>query len=282
MRRPVIALLTDYGTEDFFVASLKGVILSLQPEAEIVDIAHTVPSFDLRRASYLLAACYKTFPAGTIFVVVVDPGVGTGRRILVAKTRKYFFVAPDNGVLTGVLKGEKLEALIRAENERYFLAGHGRTFDGRDKMAPLAAWLSHGCSPKEFGPRIASWKKMPAFRPRFFGDRITGHIVHIDKFGNCLTDVPTGRVRELEEKCGAGIPVLTVGGASAAFRETYAEGQAGELIFLPGSQGTIEIAVKQDSAAAEAGAAVGDSVLIRPARRRNGASRQLRRPAGKP
>jgi len=262
MRRPIIALLTDYGTEDFFVASLKGILLSIQPEAEIVDIAHSVPSFDVRRAGYLLASCYKTFPGGTIFVVVVDPGVGTKRRILVAKTKKYFFVAPDNGVLTEVLRAEKLEALVEAADDRFFLPGPGRTFDGRDRMAPIAAWLSHGCSLSELGPKVRSWKKIAILKRRFSAGSISGHVVYIDKFGNCLTDVPSERVRELGKRGRAEELILTVGDATANFRETYAGGRTNELIFLPGSQGTIEIAVKKDSAAARAEIAVGDRVLI--------------------
>jgi S-adenosylmethionine hydrolase len=262
MERPIIALLTDYGNDDFFVASLRAVILSIQLEARIVDISHSVRSFDIRQASYLLGACYKFFPAGTIFVVVVDPGVGTGRRLLLAKTKKYFFIAPDNGVLSDVLGEERPKALIDVRNSRFFLKSAGRTFDGRDKMAPVAAWLSLGCAAEEFGRKISTWKTFPSLKPKFFKDGIRGHIVYIDKFGNCLTDIPSGRARKLQRKLGTGKMKLTVGEKRAAWGHTYGAGRKGKLIFLPGSQGTIEIAVKQDSAAALIGAVVGDPVLI--------------------
>jgi S-adenosylmethionine hydrolase len=260
---PTIALLTDYGDRDFFVASLKAVILSLQPEARIVDISHSLGSFNIRQGSYLLAACSKYFPPRTIFVVVVDPGVGTKRRLLLVKTKKYFFIAPDNGVLSGVLRENKPEVAIEVRNRRFFLKSVGRTFDGRDKMAPVAAWLSRGTAPEKFGPQISSWIKLPVRKPRFLKDRIAGEVVYIDKFGNCLTNIPSGRVEELKRKVGNRRIALLVGGKAAVGRRTYGAGRKGELIFLPGSQGTIEIAMKEASAAARLGAAVGDSVVIR-------------------
>ena len=258
----MIALLTDYGNDDFFVASLRGVILSIQPGARIVDISHSVRSFDIRQASYLLGACYSFFPAGTIFVVVVDPGVGSGRRLLLAETKRYFFIAPDNGVLSDVLGEERPKTLIDITNSRFFLKSAGRTFDGRDKMAPVAAWLSLGRAAEEFGSKISTWKTFPSLKPECFKDRIRGHIVYIDKFGNCLTNIPSGWAAKLEKKLGTGGMKLAVGEKLAAWSPAYSAGRKGKLIFLPGSQGTIEIAVKQNSAAALIGAVVGDPVLI--------------------
>ena len=179
-----------------------------------------------------------------------------------AKTKKYFFIAPDNGVLSDVLGERKPKTLIDIRNSRFFLKSAGRTFDGRDKMAPVAAWLSLGCAAEEFGRKISTWKTFPSLKPKFFKDGISGHIIYIDKFGNCLTDIPSGRVRKLQRKLGTGKMTLTVGEKRAAWSYTYSAGRKGKLIFLPGSQGTIEIAVKQNSAAAHIGAVVGDSVLI--------------------
>ena len=248
MKAPVIALLTDYGGQDFFAASLKAVILSIQPEAQVVDITHAVRSFDVREGSFILFGCYRFFPSGTIFVVVVDPGVGTSRPVLLVKTSKYYFIAPDNGVLSYVLDADQPERIIRLNNEKFFLAGVGRTFEGRDKMAPAAAWLSHGCPLEEFGPPLRSFKKFKILRPRFFDDSIVGHVLSIDKFGNYITNIPSQSVSRLLGKKGT-TPALKLGKAvTTSFRETFASSKKGELFFLPGSLGTIEVARRESSA----------------------------------
>ncbi len=253
MASPVIALLTDYGDQDFFAASLKGVILSIQPEARIVDISHSVRSFDVREGSFILFGCFRLFPPGTIFVVVVDPGVGTDRSILLVKTSQYFFIAPDNGVLSYVLEAERPERIIRLYNEKFFLAGTGRTFDGRDKMAPAAAWLSHGCPLEEFGPPLQSVVKFKIPKPKIFKESIIGHILFIDKFGNCITDIPSeSALKLIENKRGKSV-VLRMGKTlTASFQETYGASKKGEVFFLPGSLGTIEIARREASAAIKA------------------------------
>lgn len=249
MKTPTIALLTDYGTQDFFVASLKAVILSIMPEAKIVDISHHVRSFDIREGAFLLFGCFRFFPAGTIFVVVVDPGVGTKRGILLIKTRKYFFIAPDNGVLSYVLDQEKPERIIRLSNEKFFLNGPGLTFDGRDKMAPAAAWLAQGCRLEEFGPPLRDYVRFEIPKPRFLKNSILGHVLYVDKFGNLITDIPSERVVRLGE--GVKKPGLSLRLGTAvvtSFQKTYGRSKKGEMFFLPGSLGTIEIACREASA----------------------------------
>jgi S-adenosylmethionine hydrolase len=264
MKRPVIALLTDFGSDDFFTASLKAVVLSLQPEATIVDVTHSVPSFDIQRGSFVLGACYKFFPSGTIFVVVVDPGVGTKRRILLVKTKRYFFIAPDNGVLSHVLAEERPERVIHVTQRRFFFEGAGRTFDGRDRMAPVAGWLSLGCAPEEFGPRTSKFSTFPVVRPRFMRDRIIGRVVHIDKFGNCLTNIPFRPVFGLMKKNRRRKLVLSLGRTTTGvFKESYTSGRAGEILAIPGSVGALEIAAKEASAASLSGARPGSKVTIR-------------------
>jgi len=145
VKNPVIALMTDFGEDDFFVASLKGVIAKINPSARIIDITHRIPSFDIGAAGLVLSSSYKYFPPKTIFLVVVDPGVGSYRRILLAKTKNFFFIAPDNGVLSLVLDEEKVQKLIEVKNRKFFLPEVSSTFEGRDKMAPIAAWLSKRC-----------------------------------------------------------------------------------------------------------------------------------------
>jgi S-adenosylmethionine hydrolase len=249
MPSPVIALLTDYGDQDFFAASLKAVILSIQREAKIVDITHGIRSFDVREGSFVLFGCYKFFPPGTIFVVVVDPGVGTSRPILLVKTKKYFFIAPDNGVLSHVLDADKPERIIRLSNEKFFLAGTGGTFEGRDKMAPAAAWLSHGCAMEEFGPPLRSFKKFKISKPRFFKNSIVGHVLSIDKFGNYVTNIPSESVLRILGDKGMTTPALRLGkSVVTSFRKTFASSKKGELFFLAGSLGTIEIARREASA----------------------------------
>jgi S-adenosylmethionine hydrolase len=249
MKAPLIALLTDYGDGDFFVASLKAVVLSIQPEAKIVDISHAVRSFDIREGGFVLFGCYKFFPASTIFVVVVDPGVGTNRRILLVETKKYFFIAPDNGVLSYVLDEEKPQRIIQLGNENFFLAGLGRTFEGRDKMASAAAWLSQGCALEEFGQALRSYKKFKIAKPRFSKDGIVGQVLYVDKFGNYITNIPSESVFKLIGDTRMKNPVLTLGKTvTSSFRKTYASSKKGEIFFLPGSLGTIEIARREASA----------------------------------
>lgn len=249
MKAPIIALLTDYGDQDFFVASLKAVILSIQTEAKIVDISHHVRSFDVREGAFLLFGCYKFFPRGTIFVVVVDPGVGTRRRILLVKTKKYYFIAPDNGVLSYVLDAEKPERIIGLSEEKFFLAGPGRTFEGRDRMAPAAAWLSQGCSLEEFGPRLRNYKKFKIPKPMFSKESVVGHVLYVDHFGNMITNIPSQSIVRLRASAKIENPTLRMGTTViASFRDTYASAKKGELFFLPGSLATIEIARREASA----------------------------------
>jgi len=249
MSTPIIALLTDYGSKDFFVASLKAVILGIQPEAKIVDISHDVRSFDIREGAFLLFGCFRFFPAGTIFAVVVDPGVGTERRLLLVETKKYFFIAPDNGVLSYVLNADKPERIVSLSNEKFFLAGPGRTFDGRDKMAPAAAWLSQGCALEEFGPPLRDYMKFEIHQPGFLKDSVVGHVLYIDKFGNLITDIPSesvSRLRAAGKKKALSLSLETA--VITSFHETYTRAKKREIFFLPGSLGTIEIARREASA----------------------------------
>ncbi len=153
-------MVTDFGEDDFFVASLKGVILKINPSVWIIDITHRIPSFDIQTTGFILLASYKYFPSQTIFLVIVDPGVGSERKILLARTKEYYFIAPDNGVLSLVLEEEQVEDLREVTNEEYFLPHLSNTFEGRDKMAPAAAWVSKGISCSEVGPAKASFEQL--------------------------------------------------------------------------------------------------------------------------
>ncbi len=255
--------MTDFGEDDFFVASLKGVIAKINPPARIIDITHRLPSFDIKAGSFILFSSYKYFPARTIFLVVVDPGVGTSRKILLAETDNYFFIAPDNGVLSLVLEEEGIRQLREVTNQNYFLPEQSRTFEGRDKMAPAAAWLSRGISCEEFGPEANSYEKYNTEKPQIKRDEIIGHILYIDKFGNLITNIPEGMLKFLQKKTGKKKLSLSIEDMEiTSFEQSYSSVKKGELIFLVGSVGLIEIAAKESSAAQRLKIKNGDEVKI--------------------
>jgi S-adenosylmethionine hydrolase len=255
--------MTDFGEDDFFVASLKGVIAKINPSARVIDITHRLPSFDIKAGSFILFSCYKYFPARTIFLVVIDPGVGTTRKLLLAETDNYFFIAPDNAVLSLVLEEEGIKQLRYITNQNYFLPEISRTFEGRDKMAPVAAWLSKGICSEEFGPGATLYKKFTAEKPQLKRDEITGHILHIDKFGNLITNISGGMLELLQKKTGKKFFRLSVKDREInSFERSYSSVKKGELIFLVGSVGLIEIAAKESSAARKLKIKSGDKVRI--------------------
>jgi hypothetical protein len=259
-----IALLTDFGEKDFFVPSLKAVIAGINPEARTIDITHEVPSFDIRAASFILFSCYRYFPKGTVFLAVVDPGVASGRAILLAQTKKYFFIAPDNGLLTLPLRNEDILSLRELNQSRFWLIAGRTTFEARDRMAPVAAWLTKGFSPKELGPTVRIYKRLKIDEPRRSGHEILGEILYEDKFGNLMTNIPFSmfpRSRRPKSKPGV---VLNLGRIRLdKFALSYAEVKEDRPFFLVNSQGLIEIAVREGSAAAALGAKPGDPVSLR-------------------
>lgn len=255
--------MTDFGEDDFFAASMKAVIFGINPDVHIVDITHRIPSYHIHLAGFVLFSAYKYFPSHTIFVVVVDPGVGSERRVLLAETKKYFFIGPDNGVLSLSLWSEEICQIRELNNDTYFLEKKSRTFEGRDKMAPAAAWLSRGVPVCEFGPRVSRFKEMEIREPRVERDEIFGRIVYIDKFGNLITNITEEMIDRIEAGRGKEALALRIGDkAEARFRPTYAQAEKGEVFFLIGSLGLIEVAAKEDSAAAKVPAGIGQEVKV--------------------
>jgi S-adenosyl-L-methionine hydrolase (adenosine-forming) len=264
MTRRFIALLTDFGDRDFFVPSLKAVIARINPEARTVDITHEVPSFDIRAASFILSSCYAHFPKGTVFLAVVDPGVGSGRAILLAETGDYFFIAPDNGLLTLPLDSEEIISLRKVTRSRFWLTEQPTTFEGRDRMAPVAAWLTLGVSPGEFGPKVRSYKRLKIRRPSRAGREIAGAIIYQDKFGNLITDIPSSMLPSAGPSKPKPAIVLYLGRTRVdRFVTAYAEAKDERPFFLVNSQGLVEVAVRQGAAAEALGAKPGDPVWIR-------------------
>lgn len=259
-----IALLTDFGERDFFVPSLKAVIAGINPEVRTIDITHEVPSFDVRSASFILFSCYAFFPKGTVFLVVVDPGVAGGRKILLAETPKYLFVAPDNGVLTLPLRNEKILTLREVTQRRFWLAAGKTTFEARDRMAPVAAWLTHGLSPEEFGREVKTYKRLKISEPVRSGSGISGEILYQDKFGNLMTNISFTTLPFISRGSMSKPAVSLYLGKKRIdrFAECYAEVKDKRPFFLINSQGLIEIALREGSAAAALGAKRGDPVRI--------------------
>src|SRR5476651_534089 len=189
MARPVIALLTDFGTHDHYAGTMKGVALTICPDATLVDISHDIDAHDVLGAALELAASYRFFPAGTIFLVVVDPGVGSTRRGIAADAGDYRFVAPDNGVLTAVLDQHPPKRGVELTERKYARPSSSRTFEGRDRFAPAAAWLAKGLDLGALGRAAGTIHHLEIPRPSLSGDRIAGEVLRVDRFGNLITNM---------------------------------------------------------------------------------------------
>src|SRR6266581_2486285 len=189
MARPVIALLTDFGARDHYAGTMKGVALSICPDATLVDITHEVPAHDVLAGALELAAAYKYFPVGTIFLAVVDPGVGSSRRGIAAESGDYKFVAPDNGVLTAVLDEHAPKKVVELSERRYARPTVSRTFEGRDRFAPAAAWLAKGIDLSALGRSAGAVHHLAAPKPLVTDDGVEGEVLRIDRFGNLITNI---------------------------------------------------------------------------------------------
>lgn len=251
----IITLITDFGTADGYAGAMKGVILSINQSATIVDITHDIAPQDIPQAAYVLNRTYTYFPDDSIHIVVVDPGVGTDRRGIVVRTPAAFFIAPDNGVLTHVI-GEQHEA-INITSSEYLLEPVSSTFHGRDVFAPVAAHLSRGTAMDKFGDPASDLKTLPRPSPEPRQDgSLVGHVIHVDHFGNLITDVERGLLPR-------GKITIRVGGqAISGLSDTYARGTG--LVALLGSDDHLEIGLKNGNAAAFLGAGYGDAVEIEP------------------
>lgn len=247
MARPVIALLTDFGTRDHYAGVMKGVALGICPDATLVDITHDIPAHDVLAGARELAAAYTYFPAGTVFLVVVDPGVGSDRRGLAAEAGAYRFVAPDNGVLSVVFDDITPTAIVALTERRYARPMVSRTFEGRDRFAPAAAWLAQGVAVAALGPDAGPIERVEPPKPRLSGRVIAGEVVRVDRFGNLVTNIDRATFDAL-----TGGPIDLTAGPHVIARivSTYAEAAPGEICALFGSTEHLEIAANGASAAA--------------------------------
>ena len=250
-RVPVITLLTDFGTADYFVGAVKGAILSVNPAAVIADITHEIPPQDIEAAAFTLLAASTTFPPETIHVAVVDPGVGSTRRPIIVKAGRSLFVGPDNGLFTYIYDREPSHKTFHVTAEKYFRPSPSTTFHGRDIFAPVAAALSKGVKPKAFGPLIADEVRLVNSQ--------TPRIIHIDRFGNCVTNI----TRKIFDE--AGQPTLVVKRKVIdTFVDFYGAAPPETLVAIWGSAGFLEISVNGKSAANILGAKRGDTVILKP------------------
>jgi S-adenosylmethionine hydrolase len=262
MAKPLIAFLSDFGTRDHYAGVMKGVMLSINPDVAIVDLSHDLPVHDIPFAAHELAATYKYYPAGTIFVAVVDPGVGSARRGLVAEAGDWRFVAPDNGVLTAVFQEVPPKKVIELTERRYARPTVSRTFEGRDRFAPAAAWLSKGVHVTALGRAVTDYVMLDLPKPRIEDTVLHGVVIRVDRFGNVVTNLDRKSCEKLTD--GVGVLRLTVGGHSIArIVSTYADIAADEIGALFGSTDQLECAAHAASAAARLGVSVGDAVELR-------------------
>jgi S-adenosylmethionine hydrolase len=260
MARPLIALLTDFGTADHYVGAMKGVVLTICPDAALVDISHEVPPHDVTTGALELAACYRYFPPGTVFLVVVDPGVGSARLGLAAEAGDYRFVAPDNGVLTAVFAETRPKRIVQLTERRYARATVSRTFEGRDRFAPAAAWLAKGIDCSALGRPVQQVHQLALPVPVATDADLSGEIVRVDRFGNLVSNVD----RRTFDSFRHDAPIRIDAGGHEIGRlvGTYAEIEPGGVAALFGSTEHLEIACNGARASERLGLGRGDPIRI--------------------
>jgi hypothetical protein len=256
----VIALTTDFGTRDWFVGTMKGVIASVAPKTTVVDLTHELPPGDIRGGAFALAASHRFFPKGTIHVAVVDPGVGSHRKAIAVQTVNAVFVGPDNGVLSWALGKEKIKAIRALENPACFLHPVSRTFHGRDVFAPVAAHLSRGVPIQKLGPAVKDFVRLDWPEPRVRRGGFEGEVVYVDRFGNAITNLESGLLRS---SARVSCEVYARGRRVCPLMAFYQAVPAKTPVALIGSSGFLEIAVNGGSAARDMGIKVRTRVLLR-------------------
>jgi S-adenosylmethionine hydrolase len=244
MARPLIALLTDFGLRDHYVAAMKGIALGICRDLTLVDITHDIPPQDILAATLELKGAYPCFPEGTVFLAVVDPGVGSARRALGLEAGGYRFVAPDNGLLTTVLEREKGWRAVELTEPRYQRPAVSRTFEGRDRFAPAAAWLACGLALADLGGEVHDPVRLEIPAPRIDASGITGEIIRVDRFGNLVTNIDRRAIDMLNAPAA-----VEIAGRQVLFTGSYSDVPAGSLCALIGSTGHLEVSVNGGNAA---------------------------------
>lgn len=260
MARPIITLTTDFGSADHLVGTMKGVILSVNPDAEIVDITHKVIPYDLLDGALAIGQAYKHFPPKTIHVVVVDPGVGTQRRPLLVTADTHFLVAPDNGVCSMIFEREQSLVVRHVTSEHYFQHPVSNTFHGRDIFAPVAGWLSKSWQTQAFGEEVTDFVRFSLPKPKAADKGLKGVVLRVDNFGNLLTNFAAEDAPQL--LAGSAFKLRLGNAEIARFVQTFAQGAANEPVVVLGSSGYFEVAVNRGNAAKSLAANRGTEVTL--------------------
>jgi len=260
MATPLVTLTTDFGAGSPYVAAMKGAVLAVNPSAQLVDLSHTLPPQDLRSCSFFLRSCVPYFPAGTLHVVVVDPGVGTERALLCVETGSQLLLVPDNGCWTELACNlPRPPRVVTLAERRYWRSEVSPTFHGRDILAPAAGHLSRGVLPQQLGPPATKWVELKLPEPRLTSELLKGEVLFVDDFGNLLTNLPG----DVYLSCRERIKEVLVGGRAVTRQvRTYGDASAGELVVLVASAGIVEVAVVQGNAADLLGATVGTPIRV--------------------
>lgn len=261
----VVTLVSDFGLKDHYVAEMKAVVLSICPEATLVDISHEIEKFDVRMGAFVLASATPYFPSGSVHVAVVDPGVGTSRRPIIIETKHSLYVGPDNGLLVLSAKKEGIRRVYHITNRRYMLPKISRTFHGRDVFSCAAAYLARGIYSSEFGPEIRDYSVPEFAEPRLEWGKMLGEILYIDGFGNLITNISAGDIEKLGVREGQ---FLQAKMENKTFKlrlcSAYGEVPVGSPLAIVGSSDFLELSVNQGSAAERFDVKAGDAVQVSP------------------
>lgn len=254
----VVALLTDFGNRDPFVGMLKGAIASIAPSSVVIDVTHDIASFNIRSAAFVLQQSVRHFPKYTVFLCVIDPGVGSERKILAARTGDYCFVAPDNGVLSFALSGASDREIVEVNNKKYFADKPSRTFHGRDIMAPVAAHLSAGVPLAEIGPTVSDYKVLQPPNLLRRDDCVIGEILHVDKFGNLISNIAEGDLPAFESLSELRCTIGAQQGLELVESYSAATGPAAIISGF----GTVEVFLNRDSAGESLENPIGTTISV--------------------
>ena len=259
----LITFTTDFGASDHFVGTMRGVILTINPDARMFDICNSVQSFDVLDGALTIAHSYKYFPANTIHLVIIDPGVGTNRRPILVTTEKHMFIAPDNGVLSLVYEQEERISVRHIASEHYFLQPVSNTFHGRDIFAAVAGWLSKGVDASKFGDEVNDYVRFGSPKVKKIDDRtLKGVVLRVDRFGNLVTNIRPEDAPQLFVELPPDFRISVGKGEVKRVRRTFGEGAAGEVFGVLGSMGYLEIVANRSTAAALLQATKGSDVLV--------------------
>jgi S-adenosyl-L-methionine hydrolase (adenosine-forming) len=256
--KSIITLTTDFGSQDGYIGAVKGVILSINPKAEIVDISHQIPAHNVLAGAFCLLNSGTFFPEGTIHVAVVDPGVGGKRKGILIQTERYFLIGPDNGIFSLLLRTENVKRIINLANPKYFLGKFSATFQGRDIFAPVAAYLSLGVEPDEFGPTLPEIARLslPSIEKR--RGKIIGRIIHVDNFGNLVSNVTAQELSKIKN-----FKIKIKNRIISRLSKTYSEVGKGKILAHQGSSGFLEIGIREGNARLKLDAKIGDQIEIK-------------------